>query len=269
MKRLYPFFGVILALLTSGFTAVASTRSSVRVVEAGSETVVQVRTTLDHSTILEFPSKPISAVLGDHDSFKLEYVGNSITLKPLAPRAKSNLFVFTEYERFNCQIVTVAADQVDYIVRVRRKADPGRAITAEGSPGLKLKTTAIRKSATYDGFKVTLLSLSREQNFSAPRAVTLIDFELSSRLRSYVFQPGSVGIKQAGRFIDAESIYLDRLEIGPGSGPARGKVALLGRDYEPRLPLSLVFAVPDSTGKGAYRIEVPTFRKEPAKHERK
>src|SRR5260221_731277 len=77
--------------------------------------VAEIHTALGFSTILEFPSRPISAVLGDQDSFKLEYVGNSITIKPLVAHAKSNLFVFTEFERFNCTLRAGSSDDVDYV----------------------------------------------------------------------------------------------------------------------------------------------------------
>ena len=81
---------------------------------------MDIRTSPGFSTILQFDAKPTSVVLGDQDSFKIEYVGNSLTIKPLREGVKTNLFVFTDYDRFNFRLVS-GQSNADYVVKVRRK----------------------------------------------------------------------------------------------------------------------------------------------------
>jgi hypothetical protein len=267
MRKRIPFtlLGTsILVFLFVLLTPLQSLARSVRSVEADDSNVIVVNTAIGFSTILEFQAKPISAVLGDQDSFKLEYVGNSITIKPLVNRAKSNLFVFTEYERFNCQVVTVPAAQVDYIVRIRAKMK-AYPVQVDGAPPQaqepqdNLVTKPVGKSTSYGGFTLTVISSSHARDLSNPRSVTLIDFALSSKRSPYSFGAGSVGVKQAGKYLDIESVYLDGLKLTPGAPPIHGKLALLSQDFKARLPVTLVFAVPASNkSQGSHRIEVST-----------
>ena len=76
--------GIILLLFARPTLA-----ASIREIKGTTRSLIAIQTAIGFSTILEFQSKPLSAVLGDQDGFKLEYVGNSITLKPLIHGAKS------------------------------------------------------------------------------------------------------------------------------------------------------------------------------------
>jgi hypothetical protein len=246
---------LFLLLITTPLRSDLAFSRSIKTVTADEGSVVVVKTSIGYSTILEFTSKPLSAVLGDQDSFKLEYVGNSLTLKPLYPRAKSNLFVFTEFDRFNCEVQTVPPSQVDYIIRVRTKKKSYPVVTAEDS---RIEIP-IHKSSSYDGFSVKIVSISHEKKNARPRAVTLIDFELGTLKNSYSFQPASIGVKQSGKFIPAESLYMDSLELTPSQPPIHGKFAILDQDYLVRQPIEIVFAVPDSKNpKKVHRIAVST-----------
>jgi hypothetical protein len=231
--------------------------SSIRTVTADDGSIVLVNTALGYSTILEFESKPLSAVLGDSDSFKLEYVGNSITLKPLIAHAKSNLFVFTESDRFSCRIQTVPPVEVDYILRIHTR---DRSYPIGGSVNAaKPVTVRIDRSFTYDGYTLTLLSKTQDADQHNPHAITILDFELSSRERPYAFQSTSIGVKQGERYITSESLYLDALEIAPGQPPVRGKVAVFAQDFKPRTSITLVFGVPEREHPAStHRIEVST-----------
>jgi hypothetical protein len=240
------FLSALLFLILTPFQSLAG---SIRSVEADDTNVVVVKTATAFSTILEFQSKPISAVLGDQDSFKLEYVGNSITLKPLVPHAESNLFVFTEYERFNCQIVTVPRAQVDYIVRIRSKVkaypieEMHTRLTPVAVRDSKRITRTLNRSASRGGIRMTVRSVSREAASSDPRSATLIDFTLSSQVAPWSFQPQAITVTQLGKAISIESLYLDGLELNPGAPAIHGKLALLAQDFDPKLPVRLVFDI--------------------------
>lgn len=264
----------LLALLSSFLILALPIKSlarSIRVVEADESKVVTVNTALGYSTIIQFSTKPISAVLGDQDAFKLEYVGNSITIKPLIPHAKSNLFIFTEYDRFNCTLKTVSARDVDYIVKLSAKR-PSQPMMSDGvipasestqtTIENQLVTRRIGKMRSFAGFTLKLTHLNSSKDSSNPRSVTLIDFELSSKKKAYSFQPASLGVKQNGKFVTIESIYLDSLELLPGHAPVRGKIAILNQDLKRGVPLTLIFAVyPYPSSKKVSRIEVSTNEK--------
>jgi len=108
----------------------------VRTIEATEDTIIPVKTALGYSTVLSFSTKPNSAILGDQDSFKLEYVGNSITLKPLIAHATSNLFVFTPYERFNITLKTGTPLEADYHLKL---TTPRTAIPIEATATQSMK----------------------------------------------------------------------------------------------------------------------------------
>lgn len=234
----------------------AEAAKTIREVEADESHVVLIRTAIGYSTILEFGSKPISAVVGDQDAFKLEYVKNSITIKPLLPRSVSNLFVFTEYGRFTCTLRTVGASEVDYLVRITspmQKPRPNLSappLADPGPPKEEVKTTMLGKRATWKGYSLKVLSSSRMTTSESRRPVTIYKFELYSKLRPYSFSAASLGARQGRRFIPIESIYLDALDLRPGYPPLEGLIALLNDDFRAKEPISFVFAVP------GHRVEV-------------
>ena len=232
----------------------------IRTVEVSEGQVIPINTAIGYSTILEFSSKPISAVLGDQDSFKLEYVANSITIKPLMARARSNLFVFTEFDRFNCKLNTVTGTGVDFIVRIKLKEKSYPVERANSPAVLPPVTKMMNRVKTVDGFSLQLHSVTKDREISLPRSVTLIDFEISSQKATYSFQPSSIGVKQLGKFLTIESLYLDSLEISPDSQSVHGKLALLSRDFKPGRAVLLVFAIPDSKFIAVSTEQKPTTK---------
>jgi Conjugal transfer protein len=227
------------------------------------EQVTKIRTAMGYSTILEFQGKPLNAVLGDQDAFKIEFVGNSITIKPLFPHARSNLFIFTEFERFNCELESGSAELVDYIVSFKRKEKPpdpldaGEASKAEPLPKPDLHTRAVQRFREVRGFKLNVISTAQSSSNDLNRSVTLIEIELSSSIAPYSFSPQSLGIKQGNHYLPIESIYLDTLSLVPGASVVHGKIAVLNQDMTSKVPLAVVFAVSDPKRKSnTLRLEV-------------
>lgn len=231
---------------------------TVKQIEADENKVIGINTALGYSTIIELSSKPISAVLGDQDAFKLEYVGNSITVKPLIPGAKSNLFIFTEYDRFNCTLRTTAPGEVDYIVKLRRRVESNAIVpinTADRTP--KIASQAINRFSIFDGYRLKVVSLDRIEETTQSRAATVISIELSSLRKNYSFSGAALGVKQGGKFVTIESLYLDALQIGPKLPIVRGKIVLLEGEFRRNSPLSVIFAVSAQKSKSkARRLEV-------------
>ena len=232
---------------------------TIREIEGGENKIVGVNTALGFSTILEFDSKPISAVVGDQDAFKLEFVGQSITVKPLIPHAQSNLFVFTEYDRFNCTLRAGSATNVDYIVKIKAAhpslpgdvADSKRRVPDEKPT--EFGRREIHQGASWGGFTLTIQRLVQVKGLDPSRAVTVIEVKLVTKNKPYAFSPQSLGVKQSGHFATIESIYLDSLNLRFRQA-VHGKIVLLSQDFKPQNQFAVVFAVPGR--KAPHRIEV-------------
>ncbi|MBK8204914.1 MAG: TrbG/VirB9 family P-type conjugative transfer protein [Bdellovibrionales bacterium] len=116
MKKQTFTIAIIISLLTSS-TAFAK---NVKTISIDESEVAQVRVSPGYSTLLQFDARPVQAIVGDQDSFKVEYVGNSIAIKPLMSGVSTNLFVMTEYGKFNFRISSGRGFEPDYILRVKK-----------------------------------------------------------------------------------------------------------------------------------------------------
>lgn len=245
---------VVLALL---FFSSFGLASSIREVQANSRSLILIHTALGYSTILEFPTKPISAVLGDQDGFKLEYVGNGITLKPLVANARSNLFVFTDMGRFNFSIQTGNANSVDYIVSIKTPSDvPKTNNQRESTPYLLLR---VQKKSSSNGITLTVEQIKLTRDSSNPRSASLIEFSVASKAKPYALQASSFGIRQGGKYLDFESIYLEQLVLAPGTS-VNGTIAILNQDWKRGAPIALVIAVTDPANPKAKNKKSKTTR---------
>ena len=106
-----PFWSLLLVFFLSTHAL-----ARVRKVEVTQDQIVTVRTALGIATIIQVPDRPNSIVVGDQAAFKVEYLDQAITIKPLRGGAKSNLYVYTDYRRFNVQLITGADASADYVV---------------------------------------------------------------------------------------------------------------------------------------------------------
>ena len=73
----------------------------VRHVAVQGDEIITVRTSIGIATIIQVPDRPNSVVVGDQESFKVEYLDQAITIKPLSQGVKSNLYVYTDWKRYN------------------------------------------------------------------------------------------------------------------------------------------------------------------------
>jgi hypothetical protein len=219
----------------------------VKQIELADSDVATIHTAVGFSTLIEFPAKPNNVVLGDQDSFKVEYIGNSITVKPLNPRGKSNLFVFTEFGRFNLVLVSGANGDADYLVKVRPAGEPKETLPP--------KPLLLNRSASFQGFCLKVLSWTPLAKKSANDALMTIEFEISSKKSAYTFDPRALGIVQNRQFMSIESLLVDSTQILPGQLPVRGRMTLKRADLLSDFPLKLVFAVPTKKST-VFRITV-------------
>ena len=230
---------------------------NIREVRATSGTLIPVHTALGFSTILEFQSKPISAVLGDQDAFHLEYLGNSITLKPIIQGAKTNLFVYSDVARFNFSIQTARSSNIDYIVHVLSKSidAPTESKLTKKLDVPLFQTIPVNRKSNLAGFTLKIPAIKLNNEKSNPRSASLIEFELSSSKKDYSFQPASIGIKQSGSFIEIESLFLEKMELKAGEPPIHGVAAILNQEWTRSKPITFIFAI-QRKDKKINRIEV-------------
>jgi len=161
---------------------------------------------IGYSTLLQFDSRPSHAIVGDQDSFKVEYVGNSIAIKPLVSGATTNLFVANQYDRFNFRISSGRGFEPDYIVKVKRKIN-------DSNPNHgNLRTRIVNRAGAQNGMQLKLLTVTTTTNNFA----VIYNFEVYSHNQKRTFRPGDFEVLQSGRTLPIENIYLERLTLERG-----------------------------------------------------
>jgi len=123
----------------------------VRTVYPKPDEIIVVKTSLAIATIIQFPEAtniqiPIT---GDQSAFRIEPVENGVTkglsLKPLRYGAKTNLYIFTDQQRYNFKLITESEASADYIVYIRSKTEPNA-----------LKWKSVEKTVSGNELKITL-----------------------------------------------------------------------------------------------------------------
>lgn len=193
----------------------------VRKVEVIGDQVVTVRTATNIATIIQVPDKPNSLVVGDPNSFKVEYLDRAITIKPLHSRARSNLFIYTDGRRFNVQLVTAgesAADYVVYLESVRKTS------VAEAKATLAERLT--NGSVTIEMVRGRRLG-----------GVVSLEFRIKCASRE-VFKPEWVWITQRGKTIPIHVLAFESAELVPGRR-VNGIVQVKAEDFDLGFPLRL------------------------------
>lgn len=142
-------FAILLILFTPFADA-----SRVRTVDVQKDQIVTVKTAIGVATIIQVPDRPTSLVVGDSEAFKIEYLDQAITIKPLRSNAKSNLYIYTDWRRFSVQLVTSAEAQADYIVYLRGKQE-------KPTPTEVINWTNVALGAEADGLKASIGRLGR------------------------------------------------------------------------------------------------------------
>lgn len=142
-------FALLLFLLASGADA-----SRVRTVDVQKDQIVTVRTAIGVATIIQVPDRPTSLVVGDSEAFKIEYLDQAITIKPLRSNAKSNLYIYTDWRRFSVQLITSGEALADYIVYLRGKQE-------KPTPREVVDWTNVALSEKADGLKLSVSRIGR------------------------------------------------------------------------------------------------------------
>lgn len=146
---------VIFVILASLFFPEFSNAERIRRVVLAKDQIAKVQTAIGVATIIQVPDQPTSLVVGNQEGFKVEFLDTAITVKPLSANAKSNLYIYTDYRRFDVQLFTAQESTADYVVYLEEKK----------VPKLKSLTSTIWKSselfAEEGGIKLSLRRTGR------------------------------------------------------------------------------------------------------------
>lgn len=188
--------------------------------------------------MIQLPDRPSSAVIGDLESFKLEYLDSGITIKPLKYGARTNLYIYTDSQRFNVHLVSVPKEQADYIVYLKSAGSLRRKPSS-------ISWHAFERSQTKDGVQLKIKRLGRTEGFF------LVEFAISA-LKEVEIRPEWFWVTQNGKYRPIHSLYLSAVRACPRL-PVTGTITLRQSDLllgvPPKLELSsknkFVVALPE------------------------
>lgn len=197
----------------------------VRKVPVSGDQIVTVKTAIGIATIIQVPDRPNSVVVGDQESFKVEYLDQAITIKPLHSGAKSNLYVYTDWKRYNVQLTTGTEAIADYVVYLE-------------SP----KTASSRSpTTTWRSFANSLRneSLALEtRKVGTPREnLVAIEFVVSSSKKEK-FDPSWIWLTQNGQTKVIHNLYVSNLNLEPQT-KVNGVIQILKSDISFNEPLRI------------------------------
>jgi len=217
MKRIFFFLVAVMVSIQ------ASAR--VRKVVVSGDQIVAVKTAIGIATIIQVPDRPNSVVVGDQDSFKVEYLDQAITIKPLHPGAKSNLYVYTDWKRYNVQLITGSESQADYVVYLETPK-------------------SVNKKLTTNSWRIFSNKLKNDDlNLQTHRVGVLkdnsvaIEFTVSSPSK-LKFEPSWIWITQNGKTTPIHNLIISNLDLGPQS-KVNGVLQILKSDLDTNEPLRL------------------------------
>ncbi len=205
---------MILSTGLMGLTAEAR----VRRVVAGNDQIIAVKTALGIATIIQVPDRPNSVVVGDQESYKVEYLDQAITIKPLHGGAKSNLYVYTDWRRYNVQLITGPEPQADYVVYLD---NPKPAKEKKETTTWRLFRNSLKNERL--NLEVMSLGILREN-------LLAVEFKISSQDR-IKFDPTWIWLTQNGKTKTIHNLFVSDLSVSPKS-PITGFLQILATDIE-------------------------------------
>lgn len=227
--------------------------------------VAPVRTAIGYTTMLNFDARPSSVILGDQDAFKVEYVGNGLAIKPLFAHAKTNLFVFTDYDRFSFRLTAGPTTEAEYMIRVKNRRIKTYEIESGESAATKPQSAPlierrINRKTACAGFELAVESIAwpkSESTYLITLRVTLV--RAGKQPEDLPFEPGDFEVSQGSKAIAIENLYLQRLIFSKLTRSIRGTIVIRQSEMERGKPITLTFA-PDFLKKQGRCLSVAFSR---------
>lgn len=203
----------ILSLVTT--VAMANTR--VRRVSVIGDQIITVRTALGIATIIQVPDRPNSVVIGDQEAFKVEYLDQAVTIKPLDSSAKTNIYIYTDWKRYNVELISGAGAVADYVVYLE-------------NPKKKMEVSEIKWIEFKRSFRNGDILLETKRVAKLKNGILQIEFYLTSEKKQSI-HPEWIWITQGGKTRPINNLILSSLEITPHT-KVQGVLQLLASDFE-------------------------------------
>lgn len=157
-----------------------------------------VKTALGIATIIQTPLPIQSAIIGDQSGFKVEYLDRAVTIKPLRPGAKTNLYLMTEKRRFNIRLVTLTQDQSDYVIYIK-----------DGKEIADVRWKSFEKEVTANGVRLKINRIGQ-----SAQGYLLVEAKLSSDT-PYSVKPENFWILQNDKPKIIDSLFISDLNLTP------------------------------------------------------
>ncbi len=199
-----------------------SANAHVRRVEVSQDQIVTVRTAIGIATIIQVPDRPNSVVVGDLESFKVEYLDQAITIKPLQHGARSNLYVYTDWNRYNVQLITGSEVAADYVVYLE---NPKQKVSKSVSIKWMLRKQFLKNEQTV----LETARLGRTRS-----GILFVEFEVRSPTAER-FSPESIWLTQDGEMLPIQNLVLSSLTIAPNR-PLKGLIQIKQADLNREKP---------------------------------
>lgn len=220
-------------LLLAGFIIFAinsNAANRVRRVPVVGDQIVTVRTSIGIATILQVPDRPNSVVVGDQDSFKVEYLDQAITIKPLSGIAKSNLYIYTDWKRFNVELVSGSEDAADYVVYLENPKE--KVPTSINNGKSEIKWTNFKNTLRNEMIHLEVNRLGRTKD-----GILLIEFFVSSKSK-VLFKPEWIWLTQSSEIIPIHNLFLSSLELNANRNIS-GVLQVREKDLSSAIPIKL------------------------------
>lgn len=176
----------------------------VRRVSVMPDQIVTVKTSVGIATIIQVPDRPNSVVVGDQDSFKVEYLDQAITIKPLSSKAKTNLYIYTDWRRFNVELVSGPENLSDYVVYLDIPKEKTVTATKDIKP---ISWMNVRKNLTNDGLNLAAKRIGKTND-----GFYLIEFDVSSK-QKITFKPDWIWITQNNETMPINNLFMSALDL--------------------------------------------------------
>ena len=164
--------------------------------------VISVKTAVGIATIIQVPDQPTSVVLGDSAAFKVEYLNQAITIKPLHAHATSNLYIHTDYERYSVKLVSGQQTVADYVVYLTPYQAPKPKSEAM-NPGIRWVLVSVSRESTLG--KITLSRLG-----TTPTAIVL-EFTILPKTDVHL-DPGAFWLLQGKHYRPIQDLLFSSLD---------------------------------------------------------
>ncbi len=218
-----PFFIWILVL---AFSVASDAAERVRHISVANDQIITVKTAIGIATIIQVPDRPNSIVVGDQESFKVEYLDQAITIKPLHAGARSNLYIYTDWRRYNVQLVTGQEPIADYVVYLNTLKEKSR------EPKSSTIWTKLNRSC-----KNNFILLEVDRVGRTKEGILLIEFTISSSQKEKL-NPSWFWMTQNSITKPIHNLILSSLDIRP-SERAQGMIQILRSDLDEAKPFRI------------------------------